>query len=199
MKDPYGILGLTPDASEESLTTRYEELRNQYFEARFIPGEPGAEAAEKLSELEEAWEQIKQDLARKTHEERFGGDFGYIESLIRESKLSDAQNELDAMSTRTAEWHYYQSNVFYKRDWLSDAKTQLEMAVNLDPYNPKYRTALDRMRMNEGNPNIPPNQLGNMPPPAANPAPERGCGNDCSTCCFAYLCTDCLCNMSRCC
>ncbi len=180
MKDPYIVLGLDRDADAEALTARYEELKNRYAEDRFLPGAAGNDAAEKLSELEEAWAQVKADLNRKTREADFGGDFGYIDNLIREGRLADAQEALDAMTNHTAEWHYYQSIIFYKREWIADSKTQLELAVNMDPYNQKYRTALDRMRMIDGNPQIDPSRLGNnqQPPPAAGQG-DRTCGNDC--------------------
>lgn len=52
MKDPYSILGISPDASSDELKARYEELKAKYSEGRFAAGEEGNEAAKKLTELE---------------------------------------------------------------------------------------------------------------------------------------------------
>lgn len=45
MKDPYSILGISPDASSDELKARYEELKAKYSEGRFAAGEEGNEAA----------------------------------------------------------------------------------------------------------------------------------------------------------
>ncbi|MCL2061466.1 MAG: hypothetical protein FWH03_02460 [Firmicutes bacterium] len=194
MKDPYVIIGVSKDADEQELTLRYNYLRNQYAEARFLPGEQGNEAAQKLSELEDAWMQIQSDLAKKQAETQFGGDFGHIDALIRGGSYDEAQRLLDAMSTRPAEWHYLQSIIFYKKEWMADSKAQLEMAVSQDPYNQKYRVALDRMKMIDGNPRIDPTTLGGGGPiPQGQPRRSPTCGE----CCMAYLCADCLCGMGR--
>lgn len=101
-----------------------------------------------------------------------------------------------------------QAIVFYKREWLTEAKTQLEMALQDDPNNAKYRSSLDKLKMsmaggaqpqqqapamnNQGNYNG--NAGGdNAPPQADNMA------NCLSSCCCAYCLTDCLCSAMRCC
>ena len=62
MKNPYEILGLTPDASEEELRARYEQLVAKYKDERFLPGEAGNQAAEKLNDVEDAWREIMRDI-----------------------------------------------------------------------------------------------------------------------------------------
>lgn len=59
MKNPYEILGLSEEASFDELQKRYEELKAEYGEGRFQPGEAGNEAARKLNELEQAWYDIQ--------------------------------------------------------------------------------------------------------------------------------------------
>lgn len=205
IKDPYKVLGLSEDASPEELKAKYEELKNVYGEQRFLAGEEGNEGARKLMELEEAWSMIQADLDRKTAKEQFGGDYGQIDNLVKQGKYDDAQAQLDAITDRTAEWHYFQALVFYKRDWLTESKKQLEMAVEMEPKNTKYKTALDKMNMVMGNPNANAQNLGNQQQqqqqqPYGQPDPNAAMGMNClSNCCLAYCLTDCCCNLMQCC
>ena len=198
MKDPYSVLGLTPDAGEEELRARYETLKAEYGEQRFKEGEEGNEGARKLSELEAAWAQISADLSKQEAQEKFGdGDYGEIDDLITKGNYNDAQERLDAITDRGAQWHYLQSIIYYKREWLSDSREQLQKAVDLDPTNEKYKTALQKLDMVIGNPQTDARTLG------ADPAPDNNgqlCGgNALSNCCLAYCLTDCCCQMMRCC
>ncbi|MDE7395652.1 MAG: tetratricopeptide repeat protein [Clostridiales bacterium] len=202
MKDPYSVLGLTPDASEEELKEEYEALKAEYGEQRFKSGEEGNEGAKKLSELEAAWSQISADLQKKEAKEKFGdGDYGEIDDLIKKGSYDEAQARLDAITDRNAQWHYLQSIVYYKREWLSDSRAQLATAVEMDPTNEKYKTALEKLDMVIGNPNADARTLGadpNMPPPDMQNGQLCG-GNALSNCCLAYCVTDCCCQMTRCC
>ena len=146
MKDPYVVLGLDKNSSPELLKARYKELRDLYGEQRFKSGEEGNEGARKLQELEEAWVLVSANLERADSASSFGGDYGQIDSLIRDGKYNEAQDMLDSISERKGEWHYMQAIVFYKREWLTEAKTQLEMALQDDPNNAKYRSSLDGRR-----------------------------------------------------
>lgn len=204
MKDPYSVLGLSPDASEDELKAKYETLKAQYGEQRFKEGEEGNEGARKLSELESAWALITADLEKRAAKEKFGdGDYGAIDDLIKKGSYEEAQSRLDAIADRTAQWHYLQSIIFYKREWLSDSRKQLAMAVEMDPSNEKYKTALDKLDMVIGNPNADARTLGTDPTdPQSQPDMQNGqmCGgNMLSNCCLAYCLTDCCCNMTRCC
>ena len=112
MKDPYGVLGLTAESTQEELKARYEELKAQYGEQRFKSGAEGNEGARKLSELESAWDMISADFEKKQAKEEFGdADYGAIDNLIKNGSYDDAQHKLDEITDRTAEWHYLQSIV----------------------------------------------------------------------------------------
>ena len=216
MKDPYALLGLTRDAEPELIRTTYEELHAEYSELRFKPGREGNEGARKLQELEEAWAIISAELNREYKNGPTGEpDYGKIDSLIRAGQYNEAQDMLDAITDRRGEWHYMQSIVFYKRDWLSESKAQLEMAIQDDPTNTKYRSSLDKLTMAMNNPaqggynanqtfgqNGQPGQNGAPNAAPMNDQPQQSgenLGNCLSSCCCAYCLTDCLCTALRCC
>ncbi|MCI8612560.1 MAG: hypothetical protein HFE48_02535 [Clostridia bacterium] len=203
VNNPYNVLDLPEDSSEELLRARYEELKAKYGEQRFKAGEEGNEGANKLSELEEAWKMICSDLERKSSNKNFGGDFGQIDDLVKKGKYDEAQAMLDSFTERGAEWHYLQSIVFYKRDWLTESRKQLKMAVELAPDVEKYSTALAKLEMVMGNPETNAQNLGRASRTGSFPPPDDGgaqqAGNCLSSCCMAYCITDCCCNAMRCC
>ncbi len=205
MKDPYAVLGIDRLAGAEALKAKYLELRAVYGEQRFKAGEEGNEGARKLQELEEAWVIISADIEKENMATAFGGDYGQIDGLIRQGKYNEAQDLLDSISDRNGEWHYMQAIVFYKREWLTEAKTQLEIAVREDPSNQKYRSSLDKLKMAMSNPQTAQSangqgMQGQMPPQydqAQPPQQAENMSNCLSSCCCAYCLTDCLCNSMR--
>lgn len=147
MKDDYKVLNLTPEATDEEIEASYKALKEKYSSERFLEGEAGNEAAKNLTKLENAYQEIMGERAKtkKQGEERVQ-DFSEVENFIRNGDIASAQSKLDDFSDRTAEWHYLQSVVFYKKNWMSESKKQLEIAVNMDPANTKYSDALTKLR-----------------------------------------------------
>lgn len=142
------MLNLNENATEEEINKTYYELRNKYGEERFQEGEAGNIAAKKLTELDNAYEQIQEILMNQKFDNTSsdGGDeYKKISELIKQNKLDEAQRRLDALENRTAEWHYLLSIIYYKKSWHLECKKQLEIALNLDPGNQKYQTALNKL------------------------------------------------------
>jgi curved DNA-binding protein CbpA len=195
MTNPYEILQCTKDSSQAELKQKYEELRKQYSEERFLDGEKGNEGAKKLMELEEAWTIIKAEFESKKNESQWGGDYGYVDNLLKEGKYDEAQTFLDSVQVRTAEWHYMQSIIFYKREWLSESRKQLAFAVSMDPHNRKYTEALEKLDSVMGSPATDPSAFGQQPYQSDMDAQS----NTLCRCCQAYICMDCCCRMATCC
>ena len=198
MKNPYEILGLTEETSFEELQKRYEEL--EYSEGRFQPGEAGTEAARKLNELEQAWYEIQTKReAAEVKKDAGGNDFAYVDKLIKEQKYDEAQTELDAMTVREGEWHYFQSIIYYKREWLSESKKQLEAAVECDPGNQKYKTALEKLNIVIGSAQTDPRTLGADTIGNDPNIVQQQQSDFLSNCCLAYCLTSLCCDCTRCC
>lgn len=200
MKNPYSVLGIDENATTEELNARYEQLKAEYSEGRFAPGEAGNEAAKKLTELEQAWQDIqaKTVVAEETHG---GGDYDYIDKLIKDHRYDEAQTVLDGINDRDGKWHYFQSIVYYKREWLSESKRQLEEAIACEPGNEKYRRALEKLKIVMGNAESDPRAMGRD---TINS--NDGGGDDMqrqadnlSNCCLAYCLVSSCCDVMRCC
>ena len=147
----YIVLGLTEYCSDEELDSTYLRLKKQLEEDRFLDGEAGNAAAKRLTEVNAAYNAIKN--YRMEHAEiNEEGLFKQVDEAIKAGDTAKAQQLLDAFNERPAEWHYLQSVVFYKKNWVNESKKQLEIAKEMDPKNEKYRKALDRMneKINSG-------------------------------------------------
>ena len=201
MKEYYELLGLTEDATDEEIDVRYQELRDKYREDRWLDGEAGNNAAKMLTKLETAYKEIKD--ARKERSENTSGpsSFEEIAELLKQDKVAEAQSALDKFDQRSAEWHYLQAVVYYKKNWTNDSKKQLEIAMQMDPSNSKYRAAYSKMNAkNEYNNQSAygngggayQNPYNNQPPQGDKEQMGGGVCSDCCSFCYTYLCVSCL-------
>ncbi len=194
--NPYQILNMPEDSDFEALKAKYETLKAEYGEERFLPGEKGAQAASKLTELEYAWKLILDKKKAKEDEEKYGVGFDYVEKMVKEHRYDEAQSRLDSMPTHDGEWHYYQALVFYKREWLNDSYAHLQEAVRLSPDNEKFKDALLKMKQVMGNGEIPPQQLNDT---VGGPNQSRDTTGNClNTCCTTLCCMECASMCCRC-
>lgn len=194
----YELLGLTENATDEEISAKYEELKAKYREERWQDGEAGNEAAKMLTKLDVAYAEIK--AARKEQSRNTDGQsaFEEISQLLKENNLSQAQEKLDEFNERNAEWHYLQAVVFYKKNWTNDSKKQLEIAMEMDPENVKYRNAYGKMNAkNEYEKQSAQQQQGPYVNGMPMDDPEQMGGSacsDCMSCCYTTLCVNCLFN-----
>lgn len=198
MKEYYELLNLTESATDEEITARYEELKAKYSEERWLDGEAGNEAAKMLTKLDTAYREIT--AARKEQSRNTDGQNAYeeISQLLKEDKLAEAQARLDDFNERSAEWHYLQAVVFYKKNWTNDSKKQLEIAMQMEPDNVKYRNAYGKMnakndyqKQSAQQTQNPYTNTNGMPIDDGEQMGGNACSN-CISCCYTYLCVDCL-------
>lgn len=145
--NPFVILGVDKNATQSEILEAYKQKRAYYQAHVFDEGESGAQAASMLNQLDDAYQQAM-EMAVESATVTGEGESAYeqVKQAIRSKDIENAQKLLDDMSHRGAEWHYYQSVVFYEKNWLNDTKKQLEIALQMDPQNEKYQRALDNLK-----------------------------------------------------
>ena len=167
--DPYKVLGVSPDASDEEIKRAYRQLAKKYH-PDLNPGDQ--EAARKMQEVNAAYEQIKNpEKAQQSSQGGYGGygggyydPFGgayrqqsYGESqtadpyqqaaaqYIRFGRYQEARNALDNSQERNARWYYLSA---LANDGLGNQVTALEhirRAVSMEPDNPEYQQTLNQI------------------------------------------------------
>ena len=199
----FEILGLPSTATRDEVKDKYNELRKQYLEDRFKPGDEGERAAEKLQELDVAYRDAMDAIDEReqranraanadnaTSDNGATDDYESIRQQIKDNKLDEAQDALDQIIDRTAEWHYLQSILFYKRNWFLESKKQLEMACQMEPDNKRYKQSLDKLTKILASNTISPDQMRTS---SGSTEDSRYYNNGT---CTGSACADCLlCNM----
>lgn len=197
MKEFYEFLGLEESATDAEITQRYQELKEKYSEDRWLDGEAGNEAARSLTKLENAYREIMAERKDKSENTEGQSTFEEIAELLKADDIARAQEKLDAFNERNAEWHYLQAVVYYKKNWTNDSKKQLEIAMQMEPENQKYRAAYGKINAKNDYKQQAAHQQQQQNPYANAPMDDGGQmgGNacsDCISCCYTYLCVDCL-------
>lgn len=151
MDDPYKILGVSPNATDEEIKKAYRRLAKQYHPDR-NPGDPVA--AKKMQQINDAYDQIKnpektqQNQGYHQQQRNYSGQGGAnyqsaAYQYIRFGRYREALNVLASASPRNAQWYYLSA---LANNGLGNQVTALEhirRAVSMDPGNREYLDALD--------------------------------------------------------
>ena len=153
MRDPYKILGISPDATDIEVKNAYRALARKYHPDNYDASNPLAElASEKMKEINEAYDEImemRKNGASSQRDDAQGGayrsEFNAIRDLINRRRVREAEAALARMpvTARNAEWHYLESLVLMANNMISDAMRELELACQMDPSNAEYQQARD--------------------------------------------------------
>ena len=195
-KENYELLQVNESATDEEITASSSRLKAKYNEEKWQDGEAGNHAARMLNKLEAAYTEIMEERREKRQNTSGSSAFDEVAECIRRGDVAEAQRLLDNFNERNAEWHYLQSVVFYKKNWMNESKKQLEIAMQMDSTNQKYREAYEKL----GARTQYQSQTGGAPTMSANPASgdDQMGGNWCANCasmCYTFLCVNCLFNL----
>ncbi len=191
MTDPYKVLGVSRDASDEDIKKAYRELARKYHPDNYV-GNPLADLVEeKMKEVNEAYDQIQKERASGAPRTSGGGqsssgsswgEYARVRELINNNRYADAELILDAVAeaNHNAEWNFLKGCVLIKRGWYYDAQKYLETACYLDPTNSEYRTVLNRIKQTS-------NSYG-----GGYRTTQSGGSSACDIC-TGLICADCLC------
>lgn len=189
MRDPYEILGVSKNATDEEIKNAYRTLARKYHPDNYADNPLSDLAGEKMKEINEAYDAIissrKSGGKKKGDYSNPDSKYPDIRSLITNGRLDEAQVILDGvpLNERDGEWYFLNGSVLYKRGWFNDAYSCFATAVRMEPGNMEYRQAFNNMqRRSAGGFNSPYRTGGNM----------GGSGNMCD-CCSSLICADCCC------
>ena len=203
MSDPYSVLGVSPNASDEEIKKAYRELARKYHPDNYQNNPLADLAEEKMKEVNEAYDAINKMRSGGSHSG--GGSYGgsaYQQSgghgyryqqrpspppgapdrrvppAIKPGQIEAPGRPPRGAPTQDAEWHFLSGCIAYRRGWLDEARQQYQIACNADPGNMEYRQALNMM------------QQGGQ---AYRPYGNTATGMEACDCCTTLMCAQCLC------
>lgn len=192
MNDPYQILGVSKNASDEEIKNAYRELARKYHPDNYTDNPLSDLATEKMKEINDAYDAIMNSRRKGEsgsssayNNTADSSAFPEVRSLINQGRLEQAQEVLDGVppQSRDAEWYFLNGTVLYRRGWFDQAYTSFATACRMNPQNPEYRNAMNNAQRQTGRQYNPYRTYGG-----------GGCdGCDlCSALCAADCCCECL-------
>ena len=175
MKDPYHTLGISPNATDAEIKDAYRTLLQMYNGN-----------TEKTTEITNAFDYIMN--SRRGDFEQFAAD-GFIEvrHQLQNGNYNDADNILDTITDRPAEWYFLKGSTCYAKGWLDEAYSHFSQACKMEPHNQEYASALKHMTASRNG-----FMKGNTNNTNNNSGYQFCC---CDTCdiCEGLICADCCC------
>ena len=200
MNDPYSVLGVSPSASDDEIKKVYRELARKYHPDNYVDNPLADLAQEKMKAVNEAYDAITKARSgggqssygsQSGYQSSYGSQSDYqsyssgssqvyqqIRQAINMGDLSRAEQLLNSIPTREAEWYFLAGAVAYRRGWMDEAQRNYQMAASMDPANAEYRQAMQLVRYGGG-----------------GIYRQTGYQQGCDGCdiCTALMCLNCLC------
>ena len=167
--DPYAILGVSRNASEDEIKKAYRALSRKYHPDANVNNPNKELAEEKFKQIQAAYQQIMKERTdgydfnsyssgHRGFEYGYGSrneDAGYEEDVklraagnyLRSGYYAEARNVLDGMeeSLRNGRWYFYSAVAHAGMRNTVSAIDHAKRAVELEPNNAEYRRFLTQL------------------------------------------------------
>ena len=197
MRDPYSVLGVSQNASDEEVKKAYRELARKYHPDNYQNNPLADLVEEKMKEINEAYDTITKQRSGGYSGGSYGSsyqpgwssgaasnsDYARIRNLINAGDLEQAEQLLYGVGQKNGEWYFLSGSIAYRRGWLDEAMQNYTRAVQMEPNNMEYRQALNLIQRGS---------MGGYRPVGYST------GMDAMDCCTALMCLNCCCGGGRC-
>lgn len=196
MRDPYSVLGVSQDASDEEVKKAYRELARKYHPDNYANNPLADLAEEKMKEINEAYDTITKQRSggysgssgsyggyRQSYSSASDPAYARVRNLINGGDLAGAEQLLYQVNNRGGEWYFLSGSIAYRKGWMDEAMQNYARAVQMEPNNMEYRQALAVMQRGSAG--------------GYRPAGYSG-GVDALDCCTTMMCLNCLCGGGHC-
>ena len=174
MTNPYQVLGISPNASDDEIKKAYRTLSRKYHPDANVNNPNKAQAEEKFKEVQQAYDQIMKEKQSGGYSGAYGSGYGYNTSggsgsysytgnryhsgndspkmqaaanYISNRHYAEALNVLNGIpfAERKARWYYYSAIANQGSGNNIVAKEHAQRAVEMEPSNMEYRQFLQHL------------------------------------------------------
>nr|WP_322019932.1 DnaJ domain-containing protein [Clostridium butyricum] len=129
--NPYEILGIEENASEDEIKEKYQSLAEEYTLNQ------DETTQEKLEELNRAY-----DLLMNSK-----NIYAEIRKLIEIKNFPLAESKLNMINERdNAEWNYLEGFICVQKGWFETGLNYIKKALELDPGNTEYISSMNTLQ-----------------------------------------------------
>ena len=171
MRNPYDVLGVSPDATEEEIKKAYRALSRKYHPDANVNNPNREQAEEKFKEIQQAYQQIMKDRenGQAGYGNGYGGGYGGYGGFGRDTSYSEddvhlqaaanyvnsghyreALNVLSGIGDHSARWYYISALANRGIGNNVTAKQHAQIALSMEPSNMQYRFLVSSMENGEG-------------------------------------------------
>lgn len=159
--NPYEVLGLKPGATQEEIKKAYRNLIKQYHPDQYGDNPLKDLAEEKMREINAAYDTLTKNqntsnnYSSNTNSSYNNSSysnssdssymFSEIRRLIQSGNYADAENKLNSIPNRNAEWNFLYGVLLTNKGWFDAGLKHIQTAVNMDPNNFEYRQTLNSL------------------------------------------------------
>ncbi len=163
MLDPYSVLGVSRNASDEEIKKAYRRLSRKYHPDANINNPNKDQAEEKFKEIQQAYDQIMREREYGSGGGSYGGFGGFgaqgsstykdeeamrrqaAANYVQSGHYQEALTVLSSLSQRNGQWYYLSAMSNMGMGNNVKALSDIREAVRLEPNNTQYRMVLQRM------------------------------------------------------
>lgn len=173
MGNPYDVLGVSPNATDEEIKKAYRALSRKYHPDANVNNPNKEQAEERFKEVQQAYNQIMQEKQQGYGYGGFsGGGFGRYGSnrsyqsyggraqempemqaaanYLANRCYQEALNVLNDIKERGARWYYYSAAAHAGLGNNATAVEHAKQAVQMEPSNLEYRQLLQQLNTGGG-------------------------------------------------
>ena len=147
MRNPYEVLEIKEGSSIEEVKRAYRELAKKYHPDQYSNNPLQGLAEEKMRELNEAYDYLTKNSTGSSSGEFTSSNISYdlIRRTIQNGNLKAAEESLNNISQRDAEWNFLMGVIYMQKGWYDNAYTYLNNACTQDPFNKEYKDAFNKL------------------------------------------------------
>ena len=162
MTNPYEVLGIREGASEDEIKKAYRDLAKKYHPDQYGNNPLKDLAEEKMRELNEAYDYLmknSQNFSNNSYNNNSYNNgstnnfntYQAVRQDIAAGQFLAAEQKLNSIRTRDAEWNYLYGVIQLQKGWYDSALSYIQTACSLDPNNLEYRQTLNSLKSRANN------------------------------------------------